>query len=158
MKKVMLVLVMMVAGMMASAQTETDTAAIPHEKPHVNIKVNKVYDEDGNVIRYDSTYVWSYSNSTGDVTLNINPDSLFRQFKPWFKQQLNMNDPFTDEFFNDSTMYLDFFNNQHFFDQWQDELFNLQKEVRKMDSLKQLFFNKYLEQEQIKSSEQGKKQ
>jgi len=62
MKNVMLLMVMIFAGAMISAQTITDTVSIEHGKPHVNIKVNKVYDENGNMAGYDSTYVWSYSN------------------------------------------------------------------------------------------------
>jgi hypothetical protein len=47
-------------------------------------------------------------------------------------------------------MYLDFFNNDHFFDDWQNELFNFQDEMKHLDSLKQLFFNKFLEEEKKK--------
>ena len=144
----MLLVGMMLTVVMVSGQTIVDTVTVNNVKPRVSIKVNKVYDEDGIVIGYDSTYVWNYSSSTAGNILNINPDSLFRQFKPWFNNQFNMSDPFSNRFFDDTSMYLDFFNNDHFFDQWQDELFNFKEEMQQLDSLKQLFFKKYLEQKQ----------
>ena len=152
MKKVLLFMAIMVSGMMAKSQSIVDTVTINNGKPQVTIKVNKVYDENGNVVGYDSTYVWSYSNSKSETTPDINPDSLFRAFKPWFEQQLDVpSSPFSKDFFNDSTMYLDFFNNEHFFDQWQNELFDFNNEIKKMDSLKQLFFKRYLNEESKKA-------
>ena len=50
-------------GLSLQAQSINDTTAINGVKPTIKIKVNKIYDENGNVVGYDSTYVWSYSNS-----------------------------------------------------------------------------------------------
>lgn len=44
-------------------------------EPKVDIKVNREYDENGNVIRYDSTYTSTWSSPGFSGTL---PDSLFR--------------------------------------------------------------------------------
>ena len=38
------------------------------ENPQVDIKVNKEYDDNGNLIRYDSAYTSFYSNFKGDST------------------------------------------------------------------------------------------
>ncbi len=142
----------------AFSQITLDTTSLNNNRPHIEIKVNKVYDENGNVIEYDSTYVWSYSNSSGDATLNIDPDSLFRQFVPWFSQHINdfSTEPFYHKIFKDSTMYLDFFNNDYFFDQWQNELFDFNKELRQMDSLKRIFFDQFLKEEQMEEQKNGK--
>jgi hypothetical protein len=152
MKKLVSLLTVLTFFLVSSlyAQTIDDTINTGINKPKVEIKVNKVYDENGNVIEYDSVYTWSYSNSTGNVRINIDPDSLFRQFIPWFGEHLNaFSNPFSSKVLNDSTMYLDFFNNDHFFDQWQDELFDFRNEMRRMDSLKRVFFDKFLKEAQI---------
>ncbi len=149
MKRALFFLVFIIAGVTVRSQSIIDTATVNSGKPHIQIKVNKVYDEDGNIVGYDSTYVWSYSNGTSQIGGSINPDSLFDAFKPWFNNQMNQfSDPFSEHFFNDSTMYLDFFNNEHFFDQWKDELFNFNSEMQRMDSLKRIFFKRYLQEEQ----------
>lgn len=48
-----------------------DTTKLPNK----NIKVQREYDEDGNLIRYDSIYTWSSDNS-----YHFNPDSSFFNF------------------------------------------------------------------------------
>jgi hypothetical protein len=50
-------------------------------EPKVDVKVNKQYDENGNLIAYDSTYVWSYSNASGNQ-VDVNIDSVLSRFKP----------------------------------------------------------------------------
>ncbi|MCB4234259.1 hypothetical protein LDL59_01710 [Kaistella anthropi] len=47
-------------------------------QPIEDIKVNKEYDENGNLIRYDSTYTYYYSNIEGD---EIAADSIFNNFR-----------------------------------------------------------------------------
>jgi len=39
----------------------SDTTLISGNQPKEDIKVNKEYDKDGNLIRYDSTYTYYYS-------------------------------------------------------------------------------------------------
>src|SRR5687767_14208647 len=51
------------------------------DKPKVNIKVNKHYDDKGNVVGFDSTYSSFYSNVEGDT---LKMDSLFRSFDRHF--------------------------------------------------------------------------
>ncbi len=44
----------------------SDTTLILGNQPKEDIKVNKEYDENGYLIRYDSTYTYYYSNIEGD--------------------------------------------------------------------------------------------
>ncbi|MDQ2177680.1 hypothetical protein [Marinifilum sp. D714] len=93
--------------------------------PKKDIKVNKEYDEDGNLIRYDSTYVNTWSS---DSTHHFFNDSAFfnkmdmsrmqkrmqeqlsRFFGPDSLRQKNNKHPFfSDDFFND-----DFFDSKMF--------------------------------------------
>lgn len=48
-----------------------------HNKPEVQIDVNKECDENGNVVGYDSTYKWFWSGS--EIT-DMNFDSIFEKF------------------------------------------------------------------------------
>lgn len=45
-------------------------------KPDVKINVNKEYDNNGNISKYDSSYSWSYSSSGNAVNI----DSLMKSF------------------------------------------------------------------------------
>ncbi|MCX6257541.1 MAG: hypothetical protein NTW49_06575 [Bacteroidia bacterium] len=94
-------------------------------KPKKNIKVNKKYDEKGNLIYYDSTYSYSSSGEAPQVffhdTLitgdfgdfgNIFPDFHFNFSFPG----INSNDPFGDL---DSLFFKDPFHNNLMFPQWQ---------------------------------------
>ena len=92
-------------------------------KPDVKIKVNKEFDDKGNVTRYDSTYSYSWS-SNGQFSTNI--DSLFMGFNHSFRvggefdSMLNNfgfdwpfgeNDMFTQPFANHNKQLEEFFRN-----------------------------------------------
>jgi hypothetical protein len=78
--------------------------------PKEDIKVNKKYDEHGNLIQYDSTYTYNWS---GDTTMinQMSPEEMKKLFKEHFN------------FFNDSSMTDDsFFGN---FDQMFSDHFGM---------------------------------
>ncbi len=52
-----------------------NTDSVKHENPKIQIKVNRKYDDKGNVIGYDSTYSYSYTYSNGQIR-DIDVDSL----------------------------------------------------------------------------------
>jgi hypothetical protein len=108
-------------------------------KPKADIKVNKYYDKNGNLVAFDSTYTSYYSSRKGDKKL---VDSLFKEFKPAFNEQFSfMNDPhFKSLFYNDSLLYNDFFHDNFF-----EKRFELNKNymsdmMHQMDSVKNEFF------------------
>ena len=82
-------------------------------QPQTEVTVNKEYDENGNVIRYDSTYSYYYSNIDGDYLLE---DSIISNFKDYFNKNFGFpSSPFFDEFFiQDSLMQYNLFNNDIF--------------------------------------------
>ncbi len=114
--------------------------------PKVQVKVNKVYDQHGNLIRYDSTYSWTYHRESQGKQIDV--DSVFRKFLPYFRQNFpnsdfqSMQNHFLDV--PDSAMILDFFNNKAFFDQWQGQLFDFQQQIHEMDSLRNRFLKQYM--------------
>lgn len=106
----------------------------PKNQPKVHIDVNRQFDENGNVIRYDSTYSWSWSNADG----NIN-DSLFSQFFP--KSNFMFDRPFS-LLYDDSTFFKPFD-----FPSFQDPFFdfNLDKDMQEMLKRHQQIFQEQQE-------------
>ncbi len=121
-----------------------DIIAQNNIKPKVDIRVNKKYDDKGNLIGYDSTYSWSYSTIQGD-SANINADTVFSEFRPLFDKHFpEFSSPFKNEFFGvDSLFYNDFLSPDYFYDWWHRDLIEQEKTFRRMDSLKNEFFNQH---------------
>ena len=125
-----------------SGQEKGKEEKISEINPNTNVKVNKEYDENGNLIRYDSTYSYFYSSTEGD-TLQI--DSILRHFRNRFNEHYFFSeDPYFKElFFEDSLMPMDIFK-QDFF----ENIFKFHRErmdtlFMDMDSLKNYYFRDY---------------
>lgn len=127
-----------------SDTTNVQKDTVVQIKPKVDIKVNRKYDDKGNLVGYDSTYMWSYSNPAGD-TVSVKADSVLTGFRPLFDQNFpGMINPSADQlFFNDSTLYYDFLEPDYFFNRWDQQYHNMYKQFRQMDSLKQNYFKKH---------------
>lgn len=126
---------------LAQVQKSTDTL---NPKPKIQWKVNKKYDENGNVIGYDSIYSWSYSNR-GNVPPEINADSIMQSFRSlsndnfpsfWEDQDLDHMFPM-DSIMNKNFSMDRFFNHGNFKD-----FPNMGQWMQQMDSLR----NKMLEE------------
>jgi hypothetical protein len=98
---------------------KSDKTQKPKNSPKEDIKVNREYDEKGNLIKFDSTYSYSFSS---DTTLK---DFNFKDFPDPFGMNFN--------FFNDS----DF--NQSFFKDFDPSMFNSLRQNQ--DSLIRRFYN-----------------
>ena len=107
-------------------------------QPKIDYKVNKEYDENGNLIRLDSTYTYYYSNIDKDAMMK---DSILKKLN----QHFNMKDAFSSSFFED------FFREDNFIkdDFFQEDFFRgnlkrnhemMNKMMQRMDSLKNQFF------------------
>ena len=108
-------------------------------KPKVNIKVNKHYDDKGNVIGFDSTYTSFYSNIQGDTA---KMDSLMGSFDRYFKRDhsLLFDNQFNSLFFKDSTRYPDFFHDDFFMKRYEMNDHYLRDMMGRMDSIKNRFY------------------
>jgi len=108
-------------------------------KPKVNIKVNKHYDDKGNVIGFDSTYTSYYSNVQGDTA---RMDSLMHSFDKYFKRDhfSFFNDEFDRMFFSDSLRYPDFFHKDFFMKRYELNDHYLRDMMERMDSIKNRFY------------------
>lgn len=111
-------------------------------KPKVNIKVNKHYDDKGNVIGFDSTYTSFYSNVEGDTA---RMDSLMRSFDRHFN--LDKTSLFSREldslFFNESLRYPDFFHDDFFLKRYELNDSYFRDMMHRMDSLKNNFYKQH---------------
>lgn len=118
---------------------EKDTVMI--NQPNTDIKVNKEYDDNGNLIRYDSTYSYSYSS---DGTDSLMSDSVMNIFKEHFnKQFLSSDDPFMkDFFFPDSISKDDFFDDDFFTKRFREHIEQMDRLFYEMDSVKNEYFKK----------------
>jgi hypothetical protein len=119
-----------------------DHPSVKHDsldKPRVNIKVNKHYDDKGNVIGFDSTYTSFYSNVKGDTT---GMDSLFQKFDSYFQRDHSsfFDNQFNTLFFNDSLRYPDFFHKDFFLKRYELNDPYLRDMMNRMDSIKNNFY------------------
>lgn len=125
-------------------QIESDEQEMTTIKPSEKWDVKKEYDEQGNLIRYDSIYSWSYSNVEGD-SLRVNLDSIMDSFKMYFGK--NRTFDWDDDFYyfpkNDSLFMNDFFKDDYFLRNWQMQHSEFEGMIKKMDSLRNDFLRKF---------------
>ena len=109
------------------------------ENPKIDVKVNKEYDKNGNIIKYDSIYSYFYSNINDTNSI----DTVFNNFYSLFEKSSPdlINNYFDNVFFNDSLLKYDFFKNDFFSKRFElnREYFN--RLFWEMDSIKNSFFN-----------------
>ena len=105
-------------------------------KPHEEVTVNRKYDENGNLIEFDSTYTSYYSNVTGDT---IAMDSVLSQFPEYFNNSFDFD--FPEYFFDtDSAWNPEFFHRDFFESQFMEKNEEMRRMIQQMDSIKNEFF------------------
>ena len=120
-------------------KNNTDSTLISGNQPKEDIKVNKEYDKDGNLIRYDSTYTYYYSNIDGNKTVG---DSIFNNFRSMFEDRYPFSTkPYFDNlFFEDSLLHYDFYKKDFFHDRFMQNMQRMDRLFGEMDSIKNKFF------------------
>lgn len=108
-------------------------------QPKEDIKVNKEYDEKGNLIRYDSTYTYYYLNIEGD---EIAADSIFNNFRNMFEDNYSFSTTpyFNDLFFEDSLLKYDFYKNDFFHERFMNNMQQMERLFWEMDYIENKFF------------------
>jgi hypothetical protein len=130
--------------------TSKDTASVKSShKPEVNIKVNKHYDDKGNVIGFDSTYTSYYSNIEGDTG---RMDTLMRSFDRFFDRNhfRSFGNEFNSLFFNDSLRYPDFFHDDFFLKRYELNDSYFRDMMNRMDSIKNRFYKERSDRRETK--------
>ena len=125
-------------------QTENNKKDSTIIQPKEKWDVHTDYDEFGNLIKYDSTYSWSYSNVKGD-SLQVNLDSIMDAFKYYFDENLPLKWRPDFSYFpkNDSLFMKDFFSNDYFFKNWQMQHSELEEMIKRMDSSRNVFLKHF---------------
>lgn len=114
------------------------------EQPKGEWKVDKQFDERGNLIRYDSIYSWSSSGDAIDFS-TLDKDSLLQSFKsrfytdfPGFNHQ-----GFDDVFANDSLFSQRYFNDGFFESEFGKDFMDLDHIRQRMIDRQRKFLEKY---------------
>lgn len=114
------------------------------EQPKGSWKVNKEFDDNGNLIRYDSIYSWSSNNKFDDLS-TLEKDSLLKSFKSRFFTNFSdfENNGFDDVFSKDSLFSKRFFNDDFFESDFGKEFMDIDKITQQMIARQKKFLEKY---------------
>jgi len=151
MKKYILLFIVSLLTVSCKGQ-ETETKKVKKEKNQTNIvkepkgtwKVEKEFDENGNLIRFDSIYSWS-SNHKYDNLSSFDKDSLMQSFKSNFFTNFSRfeNEGFEDIFSQDSLFSKHFFNDDFFGSNFGNDLMDIDKLRQQMIDRQKKFLEKY---------------
>lgn len=113
--------------------------------PKGNWKVTKEYDENGNIVKFDSVYSYSYSNINGEEANIEDVDSMIQSFRNYFKGRVpqNWDRLGINPFWEDSLIEEDFFGDDFFHNRWKADFHDMQERMLQMDSIRDEFFNRY---------------
>jgi hypothetical protein len=125
----------------AKKEAQKDKKENSLNQPKISWDVKKDKDENGNIIRYDSTYTWSYTNVEGDSMI-VGADSVLQSFHSYFNENFPpiWNRSFTQPLWEDSLFYQDFYRDDYFHNRWQQNYFEMDKMFKRMDSMRNQFF------------------
>ena len=113
-------------------------------QPKKEWEVYKKYDDQGNLVRYDSIYRYAYPNIQGD-SVQVNLDSIMNSFKGYFDVHApsKWKDGFSYFPKRDSLFMENFFNKDYFIDHWEKQPSDMNEIIRKLDSSRNSFLRKY---------------
>jgi hypothetical protein len=124
------------SGQKMKAETEKPDSV---KKPQEFIKVNRHYDDKGNMVGFDSTYTSFYSNMEGDT---VAMDSMMKGFDRYLNQRYPslLQREFEPLFFADSLRYPDFFHRDFFMKRYELNDAYMRDMMGRMDSIKNRYF------------------
>lgn len=119
--------------------SKADTNKDSISKPQVTYRVNKKFDDKGNMISYDSSYVWSYSSD--GIRHNTESDSIIKVFRKHFDSSFPsaFSNSFGVPVRNDSFFYRDFASPDYFMQKWKQHYLNMENMMRRIDTLRNSF-------------------
>ena len=114
------------------------------EEPKGTWKVDKEFDENGNLIRYDSIYSWSSDDKYNNLSMSER-DSLMLSFKSRFFTNFSgfENQGFEDVFSKDSLFSKHFFNDNFFGSDFGSDFIDIDKIRQQMIARQKKFLEKY---------------
>lgn len=146
MKKCILILAVALLSVNCSGQkNENKKAEITStEQPKGSWKVDKEFDENGNLIKYDSIYSWSSSNNI-DALSAMDRDSLMQSFKSKFFNNYSRfeHQGFENLFSKDSLFSNHFFNDDFFGSDFGTDFMDIDNITQDLFSKQKKFLEKY---------------
>jgi len=126
-------------------KNEKETQENKLETPKGTWKVDKEFDENGNLIKYDSVYSWSSNHQFNNEISDLNKDILITSFKSKFFSNFSQfkNDDFPDVFSKDSLFSNHFFNHDFFGSSFGKDFMNIDKIRQQMLTEQKEFLEKY---------------
>ncbi|WP_026451501.1 hypothetical protein [Aequorivita capsosiphonis] len=124
----------------ADNSTAMKTQTEIQKESHGTRKVNKEVDENGNLVRYDSIYNYSYGDINGKQVSPEKTDSLMASFQKYMQDRMP---GFSQEMMNplkSDSLHADFYQNDFFLNHWEDFFPGMKNQLKEMDSLHQGFF------------------
>lgn len=116
------------------------------EAPKGNWKVNREFDEAGNLIRYDSIYSWS-SGDDLDELATFDRDSTLKSMQSRFYRNFSQFDfdkeGFGDLFAEDSLFTKRFFNDDFFGNEFGKDFMDIDKMHERMEAMQKRFLDRY---------------
>ncbi|WP_299103509.1 hypothetical protein [uncultured Winogradskyella sp.] len=114
------------------------------EEPEGTWKVDKEFDENGNLIRYDSIYSWSSNDKFDSLSLS-DKDSLMQSFKSRFFSNYSgfENQGFGSIFSQDSLFSKRFFNDDFFGSNFGNDFMDIELLRQQMIARQKKFLEKY---------------
>ena len=123
-----------------------ENAEVSSEAPKGSWKVNKEFDEAGNIVRYDSIYSWSSMNDLDELA-TFDRDSVLQSMQSRFYRNFSQFDfdreGFGDIFAEDSLFAKHFFNNDFFENEFGKDFMDIDKMHERMESLQKQFIERY---------------
>lgn len=125
-------------------KNSTNKSEYASKQPKGSWEVNKEFDENGNLIKYDSIYSWSSSSKYNDLN-NMEKDSILQSLKSkFFKNYSHFeNEGFDDIFSDDSLFSKHYFNNDFFNSDFGQDFMDIDKITEQMLAKQKALLEKY---------------
>tara|TARA_R100001369_G_scaffold86689_4_gene121399 strand:- start:4621 stop:5121 length:501 start_codon:yes stop_codon:yes gene_type:complete len=150
MKKIAILSIVAILNISCNAQENKKEANLQKdsiaqvEPPKGTWKVDKEFDENGNLIRYDSIYSWSSTDNLDELAQR-NPDSLLQSFRSKFYRNFSHidNQRFGELFSDDSLFTKRFFDNDFFDSDFGEDFMDIDRIRKRMETMQQRFLERY---------------
>jgi len=151
MKKIGLLLLVGILAVSCHAQeqkkqalTETNKSGKDMESPHGTWKVDKDFDENGNLIRYDSIYSWSSGADRAHLG-KLDRDSLLKSFQSGFSRNFPGMDQqqFQDLFAHDSLLAKQFYDDDFFNSDFGKDFMDIDRLRQRLEERQNEFLQRY---------------
>ncbi|QCE42284.1 hypothetical protein [Psychroserpens sp. NJDZ02] len=149
-KGILLFMIGLLSVSCSGQQNDTKTSEVKDSEnkkstqPKGTWKVDKAFDENGNLTRYDSIYSWSSSHNL-DTLSNVEKDSVLQAFKSRFFTAFSdfENEGFDPVFSEDSLFYKHYFNDDFFGSTFGQDYMDIEKIKAQMFARQKQFLEKY---------------